>query len=210
MNVLPDIGVLEQGGVVLWMIAALSVFGLATVFWIAARLVTMGAWGGAGAEDAVRAYEVSGATAIGKGGLRSRVVAHAVTQLTDARRSRDDAREEAERMARRALADARRGLRVLDVIVTIAPLLGLLGTVIGMIAAFQALQQSGSQADPSILAGGIWEALLTTAAGMAVAIPAALAHAWFDGVVDRVAIDLEDLLTRLFLARPDSLARAAE
>jgi biopolymer transport protein ExbB len=63
---------------------------------------------------------------------------------------------------------------VLELISTIAPLLGLLGTVLGMIAAFQALQESGSRADPAILAGGIWEALLTTAAGMAVAIPASI------------------------------------
>jgi biopolymer transport protein ExbB len=96
------------------------------------------------------------------------------------------------------------------VISTIAPLLGLLGTVLGMIAAFQALQTSGAQADASVLAGGIWEALLTTAAGMAVAIPAALALAWFEAVIDRVASDLEDLLARVFLAQPGVLRSAAE
>ena len=69
-----------------------------------------------------------------------------------------------------------------------------------MIEACQALQGSGGRADPSTLAGGIWEALLTTAAGMAVAIPAALALAWFEGVIDRVAADMEDLATRVFLA----------
>ena len=62
--------------------------------------------------------------------------------------------------------------RLLELIGLIAPLLGLLGTIIGMIAAFQALQTAGSKVDPAVLAGGIWEALLTTALGLLVAIPA--------------------------------------
>jgi biopolymer transport protein ExbB len=110
------------------------------------------------------------------------------------------AREETTRIAKAALADARRGLRALELIAAIAPLIGLLGTVLGMIEAFQALQAAGNRADPAALAGGIWQALLTTAAGMAVAIPAAMAHSWFESVVDRVQADLEDLATRVFVA----------
>ena len=67
-----------------------------------------------------------------------------------------------------------------------------------MIEAFQALETSGGQADPSVLAGGIWEALLTTAAGMGVAIPAAVALSWFEAIADTVQGDLEDLATRIF------------
>lgn len=62
----------------------------------------------------------------------------------------------------------------------LAPLLGLFGTVLGMISAFQALQQAGAQVDPSILAGGIWVALLTTAVGLAVAMPTSVALSWFE------------------------------
>ena len=91
-------------------------------------------------------------------------------------------------------------LAAIAVLASVAPLLGLLGTVLGMIDAFQALQDSGNQADPAALAGGIWEALLTTAAGMAVAIPAGIALSWFDSICDRLALDLEDLTTRLFVA----------
>ena len=57
------------------------------------------------------------------------------------------------------------GFRLLDTIGQTAPLLGLFGTVLGMIDAFQALQEAGQAVDPSLLAGGIWVALLTTAAG---------------------------------------------
>jgi len=85
------------------------------------------------------------------------------------------------------------GFRVLDNIAQIAPLLGLFGTVLGMIDAFRALQAAGAAVDPSILAGGIWVALLTTAAGLAVAMPTSLVLAWFESRMDRER-DLADLL----------------
>jgi len=207
----PILALLDRGGAVIWIIAALSVIGLAVIFWKVWRLAVLGAWGGARAEAAVDAFRLHGRADAGEGGgLRLVVARAAMRAVTDARLTSEQAREETERVARRSLAEARRGLRVLEVISTVAPLLGLLGTVLGMIVAFQALQTSGSQADASVLAGGIWEALLTTAAGMAVAIPAALALAWFEAIVDRVASDLEDLLARVFLAQPVSQARAAE
>ncbi|WP_425319725.1 MotA/TolQ/ExbB proton channel family protein [Rhodovulum imhoffii] len=129
--------------------------------------------------------------------MRARLVRAAVT----ARQTRPEAkaREETTRVARALLAEARTGLRALEVIATVAPLLGLLGTVLGMIEAFRVLEASGARADPSALAGGIWEALLTTAAGMAVAIPAALALSWFESVIDRAGHEMEDLATRIFL-----------
>jgi biopolymer transport protein ExbB len=77
------------------------------------------------------------------------------------------------------------GFRALDAIVQVAPLIGLFGTVLGMIEAFQALQGAGASVDPSILAGGIWVALLTTAVGLAIAMPLSLILTWFEA---RVAI----------------------
>lgn len=202
---------LERGGPVIWAIAALSLFTLTLILWKALRLARLGVWGGKNAEDMVERFRGTGqfpkTTA---GGLRARVAHHAMLAVTDPALDDSEAREETERFARRLLTDARSGLRALDVIATVAPLLGLLGTVLGMIDAFQALQSSGARADPSALAGGIWEALLTTAAGMAVAIPAALALAWFESVVDSVAADMEDLSTRVFLAKPNTFAKAAE
>ena len=93
----------------------------------------------------------------------------------------------------------RAGLRPLELIATVAPLIGLLGTVLGMISAFRTLQDSGGQADPALLAGGIWEALLTTAAGMTVAIPASVALTWFESIAERVQREMEDMATRIFL-----------
>ncbi len=98
-------------------------------------------------------------------------------------------RLQAEAEARFGLLE--RGLRFLDSVAQLAPLLGLFGTVLGMIDAFQALQSAGSQVDPSILAGGIWVALLTTAVGLVVAMPTALVLSWFEGRMEaeRIFVD---------------------
>lgn len=82
--------------------------------------------------------------------------------------------------AESSFAKLERGFRLLDSVAQLAPLLGLFGTVLGMIEAFQSLQDAGAQVDPSILAGGIWVALLTTAVGLVVAMPTAFILSWFE------------------------------
>nr|WP_321251886.1 MotA/TolQ/ExbB proton channel family protein [uncultured Ruegeria sp.] len=79
-----------------------------------------------------------------------------------------------------ALAGLERGFRLLDTVAQLAPLLGLFGTVLGMIEAFQSLQSAGASVDPSLLAGGIWVALITTAVGLAVAMPTSMVLSWFE------------------------------
>ena len=78
-----------------------------------------------------------------------------------------------------------KNIRSLEVIATISPLMGLLGTVIGMVRAFNRVAEYKGQVDPSILAGGIWEALLTTAAGLSVAIPATVMLHYFDRKIEK-------------------------
>ena len=199
------IGFLDRGGPALWVIAALSVLTLALILWKLWRLLRTGAWSGAVTERAVGLWQhgqraEAMALLRPRRSLRARLALAAMAAHEAPRWSEAAAREETTRIARALLAEARGGLRALELIATIAPLIGLLGTVLGMIAAFQALQSSGSGADPSVLAGGIWEALLTTAAGMAVAIPASAALTWFESVADRVQADMEDAATRIFTA----------
>ncbi len=196
-------GFLDRGGPVLWLIAALSVATLALILWKIWRLALMGAWSGAASERAAQLWaggDRAGAQEIvaARSSLRAALARAAMAARLDASLTEAQAREETVRVAKAGLSRARAGLRMLDLVVTIAPLLGLFGTVLGMIAAFQTLQETGSQADPSALAGGIWEALLTTAAGMGVAIPASMALSWFESVVERVQGDMEDLATRIF------------
>ena len=77
-----------------------------------------------------------------------------------------------------------RYLPTLATISSIAPMLGLLGTVTGMIKAFMVIQQTGGKVNAAVLAGGIWEAMLTTALGLAVALPAMVAHSYLNVRLD--------------------------
>lgn len=117
---------------------------------------------------------------------------------------RDPARLEAEAEAR--FATLERGLPALDQVAQLAPLLGLFGTVLGMITAFQAMQGAGAQVDPSVLAGGIWVALLTTAVGLAVAMPSSLAVTWFAARLDADRVLAGQMIRTLLSPGPATAA----
>ncbi|PCJ33043.1 MAG: flagellar motor protein MotA [Gammaproteobacteria bacterium] len=111
-------------------------------------------------------------------------------------------KEELNRVATLKLNQLRAYLRPLEVIATLSPLLGLLGTVLGMIVAFQQMEAAGSQVDPSVLSGGIWQALFTTAVGLSVAIPVVALHNFLERKVDRVAALMNDVITQIFTRQP--------
>jgi biopolymer transport protein ExbB len=89
------------------------------------------------------------------------------------------------------LSKLERGLVVLATLTNIAPLLGFLGTVIGMIIAFQSIEAAG-EVEATLVAGGIKVALLTTAAGLTIAIPVSIAHNYFVSRIDALVIDMEE------------------
>ena len=93
----------------------------------------------------------------------------------------------------RTVNNLRRYLRVINGVATVSPLLGLLGTVTGMIEAFNAIATTQAMGRPELLAGGISEALLTTAAGLSVAIPALIFYMFFVSKVDRLIIEIDAL-----------------
>lgn len=109
--------------------------------------------------------------------------------------------EEKEKIIARAgskiIRQLEKNLRGLAIIGNITPLLGLLGTVTGMIKAFIKIQELGGRVDPSVLAGGIWEALITTAAGLSVAIPTLVAYHYFEGRVDDIASQMKDVASEI-------------
>ena len=111
-----------------------------------------------------------------------------------------DIREEILRLSDERISYYSSKLNSLQVIAVIAPLLGLLGTVFGMIEAFQQMELAGKNVDPSILSGGIWEALLTTAAGLSVAIPIVIFESYFRNLVDRFKSNLENAVTKVLTA----------
>jgi biopolymer transport protein ExbB len=84
-----------------------------------------------------------------------------------------------------------RGLIVLATVINVAPLLGFLGTVFGMILAFQAIEAAG-EVEATLVAGGIKVALLTTAFGLLIAIPVSVMHNYFISKIDTLVIDMEE------------------
>jgi len=115
-------------------------------------------------------------------------------------RSRPEIREAVEEAAQLEIPRLERHLPVLATIAHITPLLGLLGTVAGMIKSFQAIQQKAAlltPVNPGDLAGGIWEALLATVAGLAVAIPTYVAYNYLTSQVNSLVYDMERSATDL-------------
>jgi biopolymer transport protein ExbB len=100
----------------------------------------------------------------------------------------------AEKEGAAQVRDLAKNLNILGLIGHLEPLLGLLGTVTGMIRAFMTIQKAGGQVDANMLAGGIWEALITTAAGLIVAIPIVFFHQLLESRVDTVAVDMQDVV----------------
>ena len=109
------------------------------------------------------------------------------------------AREAAANRALDSLSVMGRHLRIVEAVVQAAPMLGLLGTVIGMIEAFGKVSEGGGAADPSALAGGIWVALTTTALGLAIAIPFYFISMWFESRVDRERDAMDRAISELTL-----------
>ena len=113
----------------------------------------------------------------------------------------NDIREEITRLSDERINSYSSNLNSLQVIATIAPLLGLLGTVFGMIEAFQQMEMAGKNVDPSILSGGIWEALLTTAAGLSVAIPIVVFESYFRNLIDTFKNNIENSVTKILTSQ---------
>lgn len=132
--------------------------------------------------------------------------------LGNASQGREIMKASIEEASVQVVHELERFLAPLGTIAAVAPLLGLLGTVIGMIKVFGALMLQGA-GNPGVLAGGISEALITTAAGLTVAIPAMVVHRYFERRVDSLVVTMEDQAGRLVDAihgqRPMGRERAA-
>jgi len=192
---------LTDGGPVIIVLACLSVISIAVMVVKAIQFLGSGGAGKVGpALDQLQdGQDDAAASALSAGrGPAVRVVAYGVAGLKS---GLTVAALDAE-MTRRGNAEVEglnRWLRVLELVALIAPLLGLLGTVLGMIQSFQELEMAEGSANASVLAGGIWQALLTTAVGLVVAIPAAIGASLFSAGAERVAHQIETSAGRLLL-----------
>nr|WP_250647767.1 MotA/TolQ/ExbB proton channel family protein [Sessilibacter corallicola] len=116
--------------------------------------------------------------------------------ISNSRHGRDVMKDSIEEAANQVIHDMERYLGILGTIAAVAPLLGLLGTVIGMINVFTAIMVQGT-GNAGALAGGISEALITTAAGLCVAIPAMMAHRFYQRRIDTLVVTMEQEAVKL-------------
>ena len=148
-------------------------------------------------------------------GNRSALSTVAAAGLRHAGRPREVVKEAFEEVGRIEVTHLGRFVEVLGTIAAVAPLLGLLGTVVGMIDVFRAVVDEASRqagpVNPGTLANGIWAALLTTAAGLSVAIPTFLGYKFLLARVDQLAIEMEEITLDLLdlLTDPSEAAEAA-
>jgi biopolymer transport protein ExbB len=111
--------------------------------------------------------------------------------------NREEIKDAIESAGRSEIYQLERGFAALATISGVAPLTGFLGTVTGMIQAFMRIQELGGNVNATVLAGGIWEALITTAAGLIVGIPALLAYNYLVTKVQRLVFEMEVSSTNL-------------
>ena len=126
----------------------------------------------------------------------AKVIEVVIVTKSDRRFDKESRESEISRISSIQIRNLENYLGGLEVIASISPLLGLFGTVLGMIKAFLNLEKAGSQVDPALLAGGIWEALLTTAFGLAIAIPALAAYHLFENKISNTRDKMKDATIR--------------
>ena len=180
------------GGIMMLPLLSCSIVALAIVierFWTLQKkrvvpdnlVAQVWQWARAGSLDERRVQTLRAGSPLG------RVLA---AGLANRHRDRDSMKEGIEEVGRHVVFELGRYINVLGTIASIGPLLGLLGTVLGMIRIFSAVTKQGVS-DPSILAGGIAEALITTASGLVVAIPALVFYRYFNRRIEGFVVGME-------------------
>jgi biopolymer transport protein ExbB len=184
---------IKAGGLLMWPIILCSVITMAIVaerFWSLRKIkvapdnlvAKVWQWQKVGHLDNKRIRDLRDSSPLGK------ILA---AGLVNRNHSREIMKESIEEIGRHVAHDLERFLNALGTIASISPLLGLLGTVIGMIKVFTVITSMGV-GDPSILSEGISEALITTAAGLSVAIPSLMFHRYFRGRIDSLIVTMEE------------------
>ena len=190
---------LVRGGPLMWVLLAFSLVGLAVVVertltytyygfsadrWLSSLLTTIRSSGPAAALIVART-------------CRHPVARVVQTYLEELKRPAKVRQDNLRRTGSLALESVEKNLRILAALAHLAPLVGLLGTVQGMVVAFSKIQSIQGTVKPSDLAGGIWEALLTTVFGLLIAIPCMAFYHAFEGHADKIARRMEWAVTSL-------------
>jgi len=171
---------IDKGGPVMWVLLGYSVVAIAIVveriiyFYLLPKLTRE-----------IGGLHESNVKRIGPEAAIAIAVKHAASEGVK------DLARVASRIGSEQMSRMESGLRTLAWLGNTAPLLGLFGTITGMIKAFQVIEQAGGKVDAQMLASGIWEAMVTTGAGLAVAIPVLLLLHFLEGLVDKRAKSMQ-------------------
>ena len=178
--------IFDKGGIIVWILAGYSFIALTILFERMLRFMFMGHHGKNTEQQLLLALKQGQPETIisQMKGPESRLL----QGIFDAYHAGiQDLNRVAVRLGSIELQKMEKGFRTLSFLGNTAPLLGLLGTIIGMIKAFMVIEQAGGQVDAQALAGGIWEAMLTTGVGLAVAIPVLLLLHLLESTADKRA-----------------------
>ena len=190
---------LARGGMVMWPLLFCSVLSVAITIerlcYFAVKATRYSRFQGH-LEKLVREKDIQGADSF-VSFHRSPLARVAKTYLSHVSQTSQIRQEAATREASLQLTYLERRLGWLSIIGTLAPMIGLLGTVIGLVDAFQQIELAGGQVQPSDLAAGIWKALLTTVFGLIVALPTLAVFHLFDSRVGSLALQMQWLVAHL-------------
>ncbi|MCK5648891.1 MAG: MotA/TolQ/ExbB proton channel family protein [Gammaproteobacteria bacterium] len=193
--------IFDKGGIIVWILAAYSFIALTILFERTLRFMFMGRPGRKTEKkllEALRQHQPG--TIINKmRGPEGRLLQG---MLQASKEGVHDLNRVAIRLGSIELNNLEKGFRTLSFLGNTAPLLGLLGTIIGMIKAFMVIEQAGGQVDAQALAGGIWEAMLTTGVGLAVAIPILLLLHLLESTADKRAHSMRNYASLMLEYQP--------
>lgn len=201
----------DKGGPVMYVLALLSIYALAVIFFKIYQFYKARVFDTSFIDRAI--YEIKqGDRAQAMQALENipgpvaRIMRVSLACVTNRDMSQKSKEAEIARVGSADIQYLESHLRGLDMVANVSPLLGLLGTVAGLVTAFSKLGEPGTRVDPALLAGGIWEALITTASGLIVAIPALAVHYVIDGIVEKVRATMKDVSVQI-LALEDEFKR---
>ncbi len=194
----------NDGGWMMWFLGAVALLGLVVIVWKLIELSIKGARTSKFLREvdallAERKLDEAFALARESNSPAARILAAGLDRRDE---GTERVRQAIENVGLVEMANLERGLIWLATCSNVGPLLGFLGTVIGMIAAFQAIENAG-EVDAQLVAGGIKVALITTAAGLVIAIPVNIAHNYFVTKIDGMVIDMEEAAQKMIDAVHD-------
>lgn len=201
-NFTDNIGLIFRGGFLMYPLVLLSIYVLGIIIFKIMQFVKAEVFSFAFADEAIEQIKKGDLNKCEKilsnsNSPLARVMETAIGLKLFASLPADRIEPEIERNGMASLTELNKHLRGLEIVAGVAPLIGLLGTVIGMVKAFAKLAESSTRIDPSLLAGGIWEALITTIGGLVVAIPAFAAYYILEAYIDKMRLAMKDYATQI-------------